>query len=185
MAKLTVLTFPHPTLKQKAKSVHTFDAELATLAKNMLETMYASDGIGLAAVQVGQLKRLVVMDVSPAETGEEPVSTSKGAKNKTPRVKDPKVFVNPVLLKGEGEVVTEEGCLSVTDFTAEVKRFERIEVEYQTLKGQTLRETLTGTASVCLQHEMDHLEGKLFIDRLPPVKRQLVKKRLARLAQGA
>ena len=160
-------------LKQKAKPVQTFDAELAKLARNMFETMYAEDGIGLAAVQVGQLKRLVVMDISPMTSEEDA----------PPPPKDPRVFVNPVLLEGEGELVTEEGCLSVTDFVAEVKRFEHIQVEYQTLDGQARRESLSGTAAVCLQHEMDHLEGKLFIDRLPPVKRQLVKKRLTRQAR--
>jgi len=185
MALMQVYTFPHPVLKQKAKPVTGFDGkagfELEQLAEDMLETMYEENGIGLAAVQVGVLKRLVVMDVGKEQ---EPGAGTEhdGEEGRTP---DPRVFVNPELLEGHGETITEEGCLSVVEFTAQVKRARSIRVRYQTTSGETQEEAFEGLAAVCLQHEMDHLEGKLFIDHLPPVKKQLVKKRLAKMAQTA
>lgn len=184
MSKLQVFKFPHPVLQQKAKPVISFDADLKRLAESMLETMYAKSGIGLAANQVGQLRQLVVLDISPMELDEaDEEAAETGALAEVAR--DPRVFVNPRLLDSEGEVVTEEGCLSVVEFTAEVKRASKITVAYQTLEGEAREETLEDLAAVCLQHEMDHLEGKLFIDHLPLVKRQLVKKRLSKLAQSA
>jgi len=182
MALLDVLRFPHPVLKQKARPVSEFSPGLAQLAQDMLETMYEEKGIGLAANQVGQLKRLVVMDLGVNGEGYDPPDGEGG---EAPARRDPKVFVNPVLERAEGEINTEEGCLSVVEFTAEVQRAETIEVSYQTLEGEARRETLTGIPAVCLQHEMDHLEGKLFIDHLSPLRRQMVKKRLAKLARSA
>lgn len=140
----------------------------------MLETMYAENGIGLAAVQVGQLKRLLVMDV-PAEEENEEEGRGEGSVNR-------RVVVNPEILEQSGEVVTEEGCLSVLDFTAEVTRAERVVVKYQNLKGESITEELDSLEAVCIQHEMDHLAGKLFIDYLPPLKRQMIKKRLAKIS---
>jgi len=174
MALLSVLTFPDPLLRQKARPVTRFDDDLKTLAADMLETMYAEAGIGLAAIQVGQPRRLVVMDLREGE-----------GEDWDERPRTPRTFVNPELLDSEGETVTEEGCLSVPEYTAEVKRAETIHVRFRTLSGEVREETLDGLAAVCLQHEMDHLEGKLFIDRLPPVKRQLVSKRLAKQARSA
>lgn len=186
MALLDVHRFPHPVLKQKAKPVRDFTPELRKLAADMLETMVAENGIGLAANQVGQLRRLVVMDLGVNGEGYAPREDEpETAQGEAASRHDPKVFVNPVLERAEGEVISEEGCLSVEDFTAEVKRAETIEVSYQTLEGDTRRETLTGMPAVCLQHEMDHLEGKLFIDHLPPLKKQMIKKRLAKLARSA
>jgi peptide deformylase len=171
MTVLPVLKYPHPLLRQKAKPVRRFDAELAKLADAMLATMYAEGGIGLAAPQVGQSRRLIVVDLNAGEEEDVP--------------REPRVYVNPEILEREGETVTEEGCLSVPDFTAEVTRAERIRLRYRTLAGETREEPLEGLAAVCLQHEVDHLQGKLFVDYLPPVKRQLVKKRLAKLAETA
>lgn len=168
---LPVLKFPDPRLRQKAKSVRHFDADLAALAEAMLATMYAEGGIGLAAPQVGQSRQLIVVDL---HAGEEDETT-----------REPRVYANPAILKREGEIVTEEGCLSVPEFTAEVTRAERIHLRYMTLEGEPREETLEDLAAVCLQHEIDHLQGKLFVDYLPPVKRQLVKKRLMKLAETA
>jgi peptide deformylase len=173
MAVLQVLKFPNPVLKKKSQQVTQFDAGLRKLADAMLETMYEEGGIGLAAVQVGQLKRLIVVDVRDAG-GEEEMER-----------RNPAAYVNPRILESSGEMVTEEGCLSVVEFTAEVKRAERVVLEYETLAGETRRETLTEVKAVCVQHEIDHTHGKLFVDHLPPVKRQLVKKRLAKLARTA
>ncbi|MCH9044828.1 MAG: peptide deformylase [SAR324 cluster bacterium] len=178
MSVLQVFTFPHPVLTQEAKPVARFDSELKQLADNMLETMYAEGGIGLAANQVGQLKRLIVVDLRNEDQEEL-------AKPRPERHREPRIFVNPSLLDASGETVTEEACLSVVDFTAEVKRAQRIVVGYQTLAGEAREETLEDLAAVCLQHEMDHLAGKLFIDHLPPLKRQIVKRRLAKIAKLA
>lgn len=178
MSLLQVFKFPHPVLKQKAKPVTRFDDALRNLADNMLETMYEEGGIGLAANQVGQLKQLVVIDLR-AEDGDD------GGKSRQTRKKEPRVFVNPRVLEFQGEIVTDEGCLSVVDFTAEVKRARRIQVAFQTIAGEKREEGFEDLAAVCLQHEIDHLEGKLFIDRLPPLKRQMVRKRLAKLNKSA
>jgi peptide deformylase len=171
MAILPVLTFPDPRLRHQAKRVKVFNAELRVLADAMLETMYAEGGMGLAAVQVGEARQLVVVDLQAGEEDE--------------KARDPRVYVNPEIVDSEGEIVTEEGCLSVPDFTAEVKRAERIRLRYQGLDGSAREEPLEGIAAVCLQHEIDHLQGKLFVDRLPPLKRQMVKKRLTKLARSA
>lgn len=176
MAVLRVHRFPDPVLKQKARAVTVFDDGLKTLADNMLKTMYVEGGIGLAANQVGETLRLIVTDLrnDEEEFAELP---------RPERPAEPRVYVNPRLLDATGEIVTEEGCLSVVEFTAEVKRSEHIRVAYQTLEGEHREETLEQLAAVCLQHEMDHLDGKLFIDHLSPLKRQMVRKRLTKLAR--
>ena len=168
---LQVLRFPHPVLRQKSKPVTMFDDDLQRLAAGMLETMYREGGIGLAAPQVGQLKQLIVVDL---HAGDEDRAR-----------RSPRFYVNPVIRDRSGETVTEEGCLSVPDFTAEVKRAQSIGLEYRSTAGDTVREDLNGLAAVCLQHEIDHLRGKLFIDYLPLIKRQMVKKRLVKLARTA
>jgi peptide deformylase len=173
MAVLTVYRFPDPVLKQRAQPVATFDAALKKLADDMLETMYREGGIGLAAVQVGKPRRLVVMDL---KNGEEV--------NGKPAPHQPLVYVNPEILQAEGEIVTEEGCLSVTDFRAEVKRAARVEFAYRTLAGEPKREWLEEIGAVCIQHEIDHLNGKLFIDHLPLLKREMVKKRLIKMQRA-
>ena len=180
MALLTVLTFPNPVLAEKSQPVTQFDKTLAKLAQDMLETMYAENGIGLAAPQVGQLRRMVVVDV-----GQEVADVAAEKDDPPERVADPHVYINPVIVEQSGETVTEEGCLSVTEFTAQVKRAERVVLAYQDLAGEKHQVALTGLHAVCVQHELDHLEGKLFIDHLPPLKRQMVRKRLAKLARSA
>jgi len=180
MALLKVLTFPNPILAQKSQPVTEFGKDLETLANDMLETMYAESGIGLAAPQVGHLRRMVVVDVG-LEPEEEPAEGQEPA----PRQKDPHVYVNPEIIQASGETTTEEGCLSVTEFTAQVKRAQQVVLKYQDLKGKEHQVALEGLHAVCVQHELDHLQGKLFIDHLPPLKRQMVRKRLAKLAQSA
>ena len=168
---LQVLRFPNPLLRQKSKPVTTFDDDLQRLAAGMLETMYREGGIGLAAPQVGQLKQLIVVDL---HAGDEDQAT-----------RSPRFYVNPVIRDRSGETMTNEGCLSVPDFTADVTRAQSIKLEYQSTSGDTVREELHGLAAVCLQHEIDHLRGKLFIDYLPPLKRQMVKQRLVKQARTA
>jgi len=171
MALLTVHSFPDPVLKQKALPVKEFDEKLADLADNMLETMYEERGIGLAAVQVGVLKQLVVVDL---KSGEEDIS-----------LREPRVFVNPHIVERSGETISEEGCLSVIEYRAEIKRAESIKLEFQDLQGEPRTMEAEGLLSICIQHELDHLQGILFIDHLPMLKQKMVKKRLAKLAREA
>ena len=180
MARLKVLTFPNPLLAQVSQPVTEFGPELEKLSQDMLETMYEENGIGLAAPQVGQLRRMVVVDVG----GEQEEEALEGDLPPD-RPPDPHVYINPVILEKAGETTTEEGCLSVIEFTAQVKRAEQIVLTYQDLKGKEHRVELDGLHAVCVQHELDHLEGKLFIDHLPPIKRQMVRKRLAKLGRTA
>jgi peptide deformylase len=174
MTAMQVYIFPHPILRRKTQPVTKFDADLKRLAAGMFDTMYAEGGIGLAAIQVGQLIQMVVTDL--LNGAEEPGR---------PAQRDQRVWVNPRILASEGEIVTEEGCLSVGEFRAEVKRARKIRIAYQTLTGEKQEEALEDIAAICLQHEVDHLNGKLFIDRLPPVKRELIKKRLIKLQRTA
>lgn len=171
MSVLPVLQFPHPLLRRKSRRVEDFGEELAALADALLETMYVKGGIGLAAPQVGQLKQLVVVDLHASEEDEQH--------------RAPRVYVNPAIVDRSGETLIEEGCLSVPEFTAEVKRAQRIVIQFRNVKGEPEEEALEDLAAGCLQHELDHLLGKLFLERLPPLKRQMVKKRLAKLAQSA
>lgn len=169
MALLQVYEFPDPILQQQAAPVVVFDEALRQLAADMLETMYEENGIGLAANQVAVLKQLVVVDV---QAGSEDVD-----------LREPRVLVNPKIVAASGETAIEEGCLSVPEFRAEVPRAEQITVHYQDLEGNPQTLEADGLLAICLQHELDHLRGRLFIDYLPPLKQRMVKKRLAKLAR--
>ena len=170
MAFLEIHTFPDPILKQKSQPVTVFDQDLDETTKSMLETMYVSSGIGLAAVQVGILKQIIVIDL---KSGEEDHS-----------LREPHVFINPNIVKKSGTTVSEEGCLSVFDFRAEIERAEIITVEYKDVVGNCQQMKADDMMSVCLQHEIDHLNGILFIDHLPLLKQKMVKKRLTKLGNN-
>jgi len=159
MSRLQILEYPDPRLRTKAKPVEVFDAALAKLAEDMLETMYEAPGVGLAATQVDVHKRLIVMDVSEKKS-------------------NPQVFCNPEILTREGVGITEEGCLSVPGIFDEVKRAANIRARAQDVKGKVFEVDLEGLAAVCLQHEMDHLDGKLFVDYLSDLKRERIRKKL-------
>jgi peptide deformylase len=169
MAIRPIFETPDPILRQISKPVETFDAELKTLVADMFETMYVAPGIGLAAVQVGVPIRLLVIDLQePEEEGGEPV-------------RDPRVFINPeVLWHSDEEVPYTEGCLSVPEQYAEVMRPDKIRARWQDADGKTYEEEIEGLLAVCLQHEMDHLNGVLFIDHLSRLKRDMVLKKLAK-----
>jgi len=164
MARRKILTYPHPMLRKQAAKVTRFDGELRRLVEDMAETMYAAPGIGLAATQIGVLEQVVLVDVSEQE-GEQRYQ----------------VLVNPVLSEGEGEVVSEEGCLSVLDFTAKVARFRKIHVTAQDLDGKVIEFDAVDREARIIQHEVDHLHGTLFIDRISTLKRTLYKKKLKKL----
>jgi len=172
MAILKIYTFPEPILRQKAKLVTKFDKELEKLATDMLETMYDAPGVGLAANQVGVALRLLVLDVSYSIEGGDD-EAEDGPRHYVNQ--NPVIVINPELVGGKGEILFKEGCLSVPGFTEEVKRKEEIRLQYQDLAGQTHEIDANGLLAVAIQHEMDHLDGKLFIDRLSIAKRNLIK----------
>jgi len=159
MSKLNILEFPDPRLTTVASDVDIFDGALKKLVEDMTETMYSANGIGLAATQVNVHKRLLVLDVSEHQD-------------------QPRVYINPQVISQSGEQVHEEGCLSVPGIYASVKRAENITVKAQDEEGNTFEEEAEGLHAVCIQHEMDHLIGRLFVDYLSPLKRNMVKRKL-------
>jgi peptide deformylase len=172
MAIRRIYETPDPVLRQISRPVETFDDELKTLVADMFETMYEAPGIGLAAVQVGVPVRLLVIDLQEPEDPEDPESKV---------VRDPRVFVNPeILWHSESEVPYTEGCLSVPEQYAEVMRPDRIRARWQDVEGEKYEEEIDGLLAVCLQHEMHHLNGVLFIDHLSRLKRDMVLKKLAK-----
>jgi peptide deformylase len=172
MAILRIYETPDPVLRQISTPVETVDDELRAFIADMFETMYDAPGIGLAAVQVGVPKRLLVMDLQDPEDPDNPEG---------PAVKEPRVFINPeILWASETTVPYTEGCLSVPDQYAEVARPDRIRARWLDAQGKAHEQELDGLLAVCLQHEMDHLEGVLFIDHLSKLKRDMVLKKLAK-----
>ena len=169
MAILEIYTFPDPILRKQTKAVTVFDHELETTTQSMLETMYVSSGIGLAAIQAGIFKQIIVVDL---KSGEEDITQ-----------REPHVFINPKIVKQSGTTFSEEGCLSVIEFRSEIQRAEKIIVEYQDVTGKLQKMEAEEMMSICLQHEIDHLNGVLFIDHLPLLKQKMVKKRLTKLAK--
>ena len=161
MSKLTILEFPDPRLRNKAQPVAVFDAGLQTLIDDMFETMYAAPGIGLAATQVNVHKQLLVLDVSEE-------------KNR------PLVLVNPRIVAQDGSQTYQEGCLSVPGIYADVDRADRITVEALDRNGQPLKFDAEGLLAVCIQHEMDHLLGKVFVEHLSQLKQQRIRAKLAK-----
>lgn len=161
MSRLSILEFPDPRLRRVAKPVDEVTETERKLAADMLETMYAANGIGLAATQVNQGIRLVVMDLSESRD-------------------QPRIFINPEIVERSGSQTCEEGCLSVPGVYAEVKRAETVKVKALGLDGKTFELDAEGLLAVCIQHEIDHLDGKVFVDYLSPLKRRMVEKRLVK-----
>ena len=159
MAKLNILEFPDPRLKTVAKEIENFDDQLKKLVEDMTETMYQANGIGLAATQVNVHKRLLVLDISEDRD-------------------QPRVYINPQILEQSGEQTCEEGCLSVPGVYASVKRAEKVTIKAQDVEGKFFEEQLEELHAVCIQHEMDHLIGRLFVDYLSPLRRNMVRKKL-------
>ena len=159
MAILNILEYPDPRLRTKAQPVDVVDDELRRLAADMLETMYAAPGIGLAATQVDVHRRMLVADISEEQD-------------------TPHIFINPEILERRGTEVMEEGCLSVPGYYESVTRSEWIRVRALNLEGAPFEMELDGLLAVVVQHEMDHLEGKLFVDYLSDLKRQRIRKRI-------
>ncbi|WP_341326367.1 peptide deformylase [Methylotuvimicrobium sp. KM2] len=162
MSILTILEFPDERLRKKAAPVETVDADIGKLVDDMFETMYEARGVGLAATQVNVHKRVIVIDVSEEK-------------------KSPLCLINPEILAKDGIEETEEGCLSVPGFFETVKRAEHIKVRALNRDGESFEFEAEDLLAVCVQHEMDHLEGKLFVDYISPLKRQMIKKKLNKI----
>ena len=161
MSVRKVCVYPDPVLREPTEEVTSFDEELKSLADEMLETMYASDGIGLAGPQVGISKKIAVIEY-------------KGEKY---------VLINPVIFEREGAIIVEEGCLSFPGIYEKVEAPELIKVEYQDVNGDHFEKNVEGFLACVFSHEIDHLNGKLLIDRVSPLKRQFLKKKLVKQAR--
>ena len=190
MAIREILEVPDPRLKTVSTKVEPdeFNDELNELVSDMFETMYAAPGIGLAAIQVGVPKRVLVIDLQPEDTDAEPEPCNHDGHEHVhyPVKKEPRVFINPEILDPAEELASyQEGCLSVPDIFADVDRPATCRVRYQDLEGETHEEDLDGLMATCLQHEMDHLEGILFIDHLSRLKRNMALKKLKKLREAA
>ena len=157
--KLEILEFPDKRLRKISLPVETFNDELRQLAEDMLLTMYQSMGIGLAAPQVNHQIRLIVIDISENRN-------------------EPMIFINPEIEKSNGKVESSEGCLSVPDIKTEVNRFESIDIKARTLEGEEVYMKADGLLSICIQHEIDHLDGKLFIDYVSEIKLERLRKKI-------
>jgi len=164
MAKLEILHFPDSRLRKKAAAVSVVDDSIRQLIDDMLETMYAAPGIGLAATQVNVHQRVVVIDLTEEQD-------------------QPQVFINPEILDKEGEEEMDEGCLSVPGIYESVQRAERIRVRALDRDGQAFERETDGLLAVCIQHEIDHLDGKLFVDYLSQLKRNRIRKKLEKQAR--
>jgi peptide deformylase len=164
MALLRIRKYPDPALKQSAKPIANIDADVNAFLDSMVQTMYAAPGVGLAATQVGDSRRLVVIDTDHQNPGKHLLK-----------------LINPRIVEAEGSIVWEEGCLSVIDFSAEVKRASKVLVRAWTPEQKEVEIEAADLQAVAFQHELDHLDGKLFIDRLSRIKRELYRRRLLKM----
>lgn len=167
MANLKIVKYGSDVLRSVAQPVEEITDEVKQIAEDMLKMMYVSDGVGLAAPQVGISKRIIVIDVDPYDPSYDPI-----------------VLINPEIVEREGEADSEEGCLSVPEIRGEVKRSEKVTAEGLNLDGEKVRIEATDLLARALQHEIDHLNGVLFIDHLNRLKKQLIKKQLSKIERG-
>ena len=167
MALLKILIFPDPRLRTKAKPVQNIDGSIKELSDDMLETMYEGEGIGLAATQINVHKRIIVVDITKEKN-------------------EPQVLINPVIEKiiDPEKRAYSEGCLSVPGFYEELKRPSSVEVSYQDLEGKMNTQVISGLLSVVIQHEIDHLDGKIMVDSLSHLKREMIRKKLMKNVAG-
>lgn len=175
MAILEILKFPDPRLRKKGVPVEKVTPEIQQLAKDMLETMYSFNGIGLAAAQVDRQLRLLVTDTRPRENGRYKLEDQTELEQKVPQ---PLVLINPEIVQKQGQTTYDEGCLSVPTYFETVERADVIEVKALDINGQPLHFVVDGLLAICIQHEIDHLDGKLFIDRLSPIKSARIKSKI-------
>lgn len=167
MATREIITYPAPVLRKKAVKIETFDDALQNLANDMIETMYHAQGVGLAGNQIGVAQQIVVVDISTQENEQKNI-----------------VLINPVISEGEGKVPDQEGCLSVLEYSAKVNRFQKIRVTAQDPQGNELDFIAQDRFARIIQHEVDHLHGTLFIDRISTLKRSMYKKKLKKMLKN-
>jgi peptide deformylase len=159
-----ILIWPHPTLKKKASPVADVDDSIRALVNDMFETMYAADGVGLAAPQIGVLKNIIVLDTTPRQPDSKPIA-----------------MINPEITAKEGQILYREGCLSIPGEAEEVERAAQVQVKFLDVAGKLRTLEADGLLAVAIQHETDHLVGTMFVDHLSALKRELIKKRMARV----
>lgn len=179
MGLLEILKFPDPKLRRKCKPVEKITPELKKFAQDMLETMYSFRGIGLAAAQVDRLDRLIVVDTRRPQGDDAEARYELGGETELEKaIAQPLILFNPVIKKKEGKTTYNEGCLSVPTYFEVVERALYIEFEALNEKGEKIQLKTDGLLAICIQHEIDHLDGKLFIDRLSPIKSSRVKAKI-------
>ncbi len=167
MANLGITKYGNPVLRKVAEPVTEINDEIKKIVSDMLDTMYASEGVGIAAPQIGVSKRIIIVDTNPADASTKPL-----------------IIINPEIVEASGEIKEQEGCLSIPDVRSEVKRYERVVVEGLDLEGNKIRVEGADLLARALQHEIDHINGKLFIDHLSKLKQQLLKNQLRKIEQG-
>lgn len=177
MAHRKILTYPDPFLRKKCAPVEEIDGEVLKLLDDMAETMYGARGVGLAASQIGVDKRVVVIDISPRNT-EADEEGEEETEYEGPGLIE---LINPEIISSEGEVIAEEACLSIPGFTSDVKRKQRVVIEAYNREGQLMEIEAEELLARVFQHEIDHLDGILFIDRLSRLKRELVKRKIEKV----
>ena len=175
--KLEILTYPNPQLREVSVPVTKFNVQMKKLVEDMMETMYDAKGIGLAAPQVGELIQLLVIDTRPRDEEERRYAYDEltDLEKKLPQ---PLVLFNPVIVKGYGSTTFDEGCLSVPSFFETVKRFEKVDMKALDVTGKEFTFTVDGLLAICIQHEMDHLTGTLFIDHISFMKASKIKNQI-------
>lgn len=167
MSVLPVIKLGHPALRKRAAEIEGYDEELKQLASDMIETMQVYNGVGLAGNQVNVLKRIFVIDLSIVDEN-----------------LAPQAYLNPKIIDSGGSDSMEEGCLSIPEVNADVERAANLQVEYNTMEGELVREDLEGLPARIFQHELDHLDGVLFIDRIPPLQRKMLERKLQKLLEA-
>jgi len=179
MALRRILTYPDPFLRKKCAPVEEIDGEVLELLDDMAETMYGARGVGLAASQIGVDKRVVVIDISPRQTE----ADEEGEEDEETEYEGPGLIelINPEIISSEGEVIAEEACLSIPGFTSDVKRKQRVVIEAYNREGQLMEIEASELLARVFQHEIDHLDGVLFIDRLSRLKRELIKRKIEKV----
>ena len=177
MAKLEILTYPNPILREVSKPVVVFNSELKKLSADMLETMYESKGIGLAAVQVGKPIQMLVIDTRSKDDAGRRYKYDEMTEREQSIVQ-PLILINPEIIKGYGKTTFDEGCLSVPSFFDTVERFDTVDIKALDINGKEFKLTVDGLVAICIQHEMDHLTGTLFIDHLSFLKSNKIKNQI-------
>jgi peptide deformylase len=183
MAVRRIRIWPDPALKEKAKPVGNVDGAIKALVDDLFETMYKANGVGLAATQVAEGKRVLVIDLDPKAQGKS--DDDVRAELDAWGFKGPTAFINPEIITSEGSIVWQEGCLSVPGYTDEVKRKESVIVRAVGVDGEVFDTEATGLFAVALQHEMDHLEGRVFVEYLSKLKRDVVRRKMDRVREEA